>query len=346
LSGQNLARALAEPLGDLLAIVALLQRQTLSPSAQGQVRAIVQNAERLQRLVQGASQDDRANTAPSIVSVAALCEALETDWRRRGGDQNLIVTCHAPADLHLLADDEGLSRVIGELVETALDARAWGVVEFELTAALEPDGVQVSGRLSAPGVLADDTLAQTRCAAALADLNGALEWTFRAGGGLFVAFAFKAERADPERPAVLEAADEALLPPRTHLLIVDDNATNRIVAAALCEMFGCSAETVEDGVEAVEAARERPFDLILMDIRMPRMDGLEATRAIRALPGAAADTPIVALTANADPDQVAAYLAAGMQAVVDKPIKPEALLMTLQRVLCGDVQEARRAAVA
>jgi CheY-like chemotaxis protein len=111
-------------------------------------------------------------------------------------------------------------------------------------------------------------------------------------------------------------------------------------------MFGCSTETAEDGLEAVAAARERPFDLILMDIKMPRMDGLEATRAIRALPGAAAATPIVALTANGDPEQVASYLAAGMQAVVDKPIKPELLLNTLQRVLSGEAQETQRTTAA
>jgi CheY-like chemotaxis protein len=86
-----------------------------------------------------------------------------------------------------------------------------------------------------------------------------------------------------------------------HILIVDDNATNRMVAEALCEMFDCTSEQVVDGVEAVEAAKSGRFDLILMDIKMPRMDGVTATRAIRELPGRPASTPIVALTANADP---------------------------------------------
>jgi CheY-like chemotaxis protein len=67
---------------------------------------------------------------------------------------------------------------------------------------------------------------------------------------------------------------------------------------------------------------------------MPRMDGMEATRAIRALPAPAGQIPIIALTANADPDAVQTYLACGMQAVVDKPIKPQQLLTTLQWVLC------------
>jgi CheY-like chemotaxis protein len=68
-----------------------------------------------------------------------------------------------------------------------------------------------------------------------------------------------------------------------------------------------------------------------MDIRMPRMDGVEATKAIRALPGAAGRVPIIALTANADPDDAADYLAAGMDGVVEKPMKPEHLLAVLQQ---------------
>ena len=119
------------------------------------------------------------------------------------------------------------------------------------------------------------------------------------------------------------------------MLVVDDNATNRMVAQALCEMFDCTCEAASDGLEAVEAARAGRFDLILMDIKMPRMDGVTAARAIRALPGEAGETPIVALTANADPDDAAEYLAAGMDGVVEKPMKPEHLLAVLQQALGG-----------
>lgn len=68
---------------------------------------------------------------------------------------------------------------------------------------------------------------------------------------------------------------------------------------------------------------------------MPRMDGVAATRAIRALPGPVSGTPIIALTANADPDDAAGYLAAGMNGVVEKPMKPEHLLAALQQALEG-----------
>jgi CheY-like chemotaxis protein len=117
------------------------------------------------------------------------------------------------------------------------------------------------------------------------------------------------------------------------VLVVDDNATNRMVAEALCEMFDCTSETAEDGMEAVEAARTGRFDLILMDIKMPRMDGIAAARAIRSLEGPEAMTPIVALTANVDPEDARSYMAAGMCCVVEKPIKPDRLLQAINTAL-------------
>lgn len=75
------------------------------------------------------------------------------------------------------------------------------------------------------------------------------------------------------------------------------------------------------------------FDLVLMDVKMPVMDGVAATRAIRALGGAMARLPILALTANADPRDEVEYLAAGMDGVAQKPIHPDALLNAIRRVL-------------
>jgi CheY-like chemotaxis protein len=117
------------------------------------------------------------------------------------------------------------------------------------------------------------------------------------------------------------------------VLIADDNATNRMVAETLCSMFECTSQSVIDGAEAVDAMRTGAFDLVLMDIKMPQMDGLEATRHIRALEGPASGAPIVALTANADPWDAAEYLEAGMDAVVEKPIKPAALLAAMSAAL-------------
>jgi CheY-like chemotaxis protein len=148
-----------------------------------------------------------------------------------------------------------------------------------------------------------------------------------------------------DHPSNVSALADLELTSNPHILIVDDNATNRIVAQALCEMFGCSSETAEDGLAALEAVQARPFDLILMDIKMPRMDGVQATHAIRALTGPARNVPIVALTANADPDDAKHYLSIGMAAVVEKPIKPERLRMAMSAALTAEAADVPKAKV-
>ncbi len=150
-------------------------------------------------------------------------------------------------------------------------------------------------------------------------------------GSLFV---FEVNLPGTEDPAAQPAQPVTVTDTTTaHVLIADDNAANRLVAETLCGMFDCTCESVENGAEAVRLAGTGRFDMVLMDIKMPVMDGLEATRHIRALSAACAALPIIALTANADPRDAQAYLAGGMDAVVEKPIKPEALLAAMRRVL-------------
>ena len=132
-----------------------------------------------------------------------------------------------------------------------------------------------------------------------------------------------APRTAPVQAA--EAADEPWLD-GLRVLVVEDNATNRMIATKLLENLGAAVETAADGLLGVEAASRGTFDLILMDVQMPGMDGLEAARRIRALGGAPAAIPIVALTANVLAHQRRAYLEAGMDGVVGKPISPAALL--------------------
>ncbi|MFY8209851.1 MAG: ATP-binding protein [Caulobacter sp.] len=116
------------------------------------------------------------------------------------------------------------------------------------------------------------------------------------------------------------------------LLLVEDNAVNRELICAMLEPFGVAIETANDGVAGVEAMRQGQYDLVLMDVQMPVMDGLTATREIRALEGArGASTPIIAMTANVLPEQVANCLAAGMDDHLGKPISPAKLLEAVAR---------------
>jgi len=109
-------------------------------------------------------------------------------------------------------------------------------------------------------------------------------------------------------------------------LYVDDNESNRALVQAMFATLGFICETAVDGRAGVEAAKSGDWDVILMDIQMPVMDGVTATRIIRALEGAAASTPIIALTANTLPDQIQTYVEAGMDDCVAKPINMVELL--------------------
>lgn len=124
---------------------------------------------------------------------------------------------------------------------------------------------------------------------------------------------------------------------RVRILLVEDNAINMEIAVMILGQFGFMVETAENGkiaVERVEAAEPGYYDLLLMDIQMPVMDGYEATRAIRALPDAAkAAVPIVAMTANAFAEDVRAAEEAGMQGHVAKPIDITKLMETITGVL-------------
>ena len=116
------------------------------------------------------------------------------------------------------------------------------------------------------------------------------------------------------------------------LLLVEDNAVNRELVRTMLEPFAIGVETANDGAAGVEAVRGGGYDLVLMDVQMPGMDGLTATRHIRAMSNpAAARTPIVAMTANVLPEQVASCLAAGMDDHLGKPISPIKLLEAVAR---------------
>jgi PAS domain S-box-containing protein len=116
------------------------------------------------------------------------------------------------------------------------------------------------------------------------------------------------------------------------ILAAEDNPMNQLVLSTLLGALGVSPVIVGDGAEAVEAWRRSPWDLILMDVQMPVMDGLDATRAIRAAERAEgrAPTPIIALTANAMQHQMEDYRACGMDATVSKPVQVSALLAAIQ----------------
>lgn len=115
------------------------------------------------------------------------------------------------------------------------------------------------------------------------------------------------------------------------ILLAEDSPTNRMVASALLRRVGYRVDWVMDGAEALDSVRRLPYDLVLMDVSMPNMDGVEATKAIRALPGEESQVPIVALTAHAMPGDRERFLQSGMDAYLTKPLQTRELIDTIVR---------------
>jgi CheY-like chemotaxis protein len=168
---------------------------------------------------------------------------------------------------------------------------------------------------------------------------GSAEWV----SGSAFHFHIKLVAARPAVPAGAGKPEPLTAPPRAlRILLAEDNAVNRRLAQLLLEKQGHFVVCAENGRVAVRLYDSEPFDLILMDVQMPEMDGLEATTAIRKLEETGSRRiPIVALTAHAMRSDRERCLAAGMDAYITKPIHPKELYQTIQELAA--IPEAPRA---
>ena len=161
-------------------------------------------------------------------------------------------------------------------------------------------------------------------------MRGEIGVESRPGAGSTFTVSLELERARAPLVADAEPLAPSLTPRR--ILLAEDNAVNREVALGLLRRDGHAVTVVTNGAEAVAAARQGGFDVILMDVHMPGTDGMEATRRIRALPGAAGRVPIVGLSASVMKDEIDLCFEAGMDQFLAKPIDPPALIRLLARL--------------
>ncbi len=160
------------------------------------------------------------------------------------------------------------------------------------------------------------------------------------GSTFRVLLALPVSQTKARAEALRSAPASANAAPRLHILVAEDDAVNQILIQALLEKLGHACDIVGDGRQAVAQVQRERYDLVLMDVQMPEMDGPQATRAIRLLAGTVAQIPIVAVTANAmlaDRDE---YMRAGMDDYVSKPIDPAVLNHTINMVLARSTAQA------
>ena len=145
---------------------------------------------------------------------------------------------------------------------------------------------------------------------------------------------FGTQGASPHRETPSSTGADAYLNfSGVRVLVAEDNQINLRLASLMLERLGCRADVAANGLEAVQAVRRQPYDIILMDVQMPEMDGVEATRAIRALPGLGVPPYIIAVTANVLHEDRQSYVEAGMNDFLGKPYTPAELKATLVRAL-------------
>lgn len=350
------------PLNGVLGVAALMERELTQESMRPYARTILDSGQSLLRLLTDALDMSRAEaglmafeTAP--VHLDAVAADLKALWSPRAQEKNLTLTVtHDTAGYDWVAGDEmRLKQLFNNLIGNALKFTPSGEVAIHIASSGLNGAIAIAATVddSGPGVPEDATgsifdpfntghagregagagLGLAICRQIVELMDGRIAVDRSPLGGARFRFTLTLPGASREMRAANQQMAEPTPHETLHVLIVDDNATNRFVAGKVLELFGCSSEAVENGREAVERVQAGAFDLVLMDIKMPVMNGVEATRAIRSLSGPVSGIPILALTANADPRDEAEYLAAGMDGVAQKPIRPDALLNAIRLVM-------------
>lgn len=285
--------------------------------------------------------------------------------RPQAASKNLVLVLQADPALpsRVIGDPHRLRQVLFNLTGNAVKFTAAGKVTLRVAAEQADNGWRLRFAVSDTGIgIASEAIGQlfqeftqsdgsiTRrfggtglglaiCRRLVTAMGGAIDVESTPGAGSTFRFDILVGRQDD-----VERNAESVLPDATDLqqalsarcpivLLAEDARVNRLVATRLLERLGCRVRQAENGVQAVQAVIDGGIDLVLMDIMMPEMDGLAATRAIRNLPAPSAALPIIGLSANAFRSDADAGRAAGMNAFLTKPIDSERLAAAIVRAL-------------
>lgn len=344
----QMSQAIRTPFHGLIGTLSLLQESRLdarqqellhqADDAASQLLALINDILDLARLDAGALR-----LLPQPVDPRVLVQAVEHPARAQASAKGLALRMHVDAQLpsRVLLDGARVRQILHNLLGQAIRDTAIGSIDlrvgldpqtpvlvFEIAdtgAAIDaaelqslfdpagPAGATRSRRLAGPALEIARKLARL--------MGGDLEARSTPGEGNTYMLRLPFASAIEVPPTAEGAAEASRAAPRAlQILVAEDHPVNRRYFASLLELLGHRAIFVDDGWQAVEAVQARSFDLVLMDVHMPVMDGIVATRTIRALEGHDASLPIVALTADDQAETRERCLVAGMQEVLTKPV--------------------------
>jgi PAS domain S-box-containing protein len=350
------------PLNGMLGTLELLDTVHLTDKQKRYVEIIRASGNLLLHHVNDVLQISRADAGKlGVVSEPFALSALVTELveSQRGSAEHrgdtLVTRLGAGADGWVSGDPTRIRQVLLNLLGNAIKFTRNGAIEVAVERIAEADAVEFRVSDTGIGVPAAD---RERIFEDFVTLD--TSYARSAGGtGLGLAIARRLVRAMGGEIGVDESPDGGAsfffripLPPaemagagsgsdeadaaaptsgRRRILVVEDNSINRIVVREMLEREGHEVEEAHDGQEGVAMATRRTYDLVLMDISMPVLDGVEATRMIRAAEGAHRHVPIVALTAHALPEEMDRFRAAGLDDILVKPISRATLASVLER---------------
>ncbi len=251
----------------------------------------------------------------------------------------------------MLAEDTDHAVTALEMMRAAAtDGHAYDIVVLDLNMP-DVDGLELARTITADPLIAGARMFMLSSSgrvpadvAAAAGLTGTLTKPVRSSE-LFNCLVGGLTMTPTNDPASADRAHGAETPRRGHVLLVEDNATNRLVATRMLAKLGYDADVAEHGGEALDATATKAYDAVLMDCQMPEMDGYQATAAIRRRDEGGRRVPIIAMTAAAMEGDREACIAAGMDDYVAKPVRLETLAATLERWIVAPVEESDPPAV-
>ncbi|WP_372784236.1 response regulator [Phenylobacterium sp.] len=370
----NMSHEMRTPLNGVAGMAEALGRTRLDASQSALVSVIRASAATMDSLIGDLltlSRGHQALARPQDQTVFHLGDAMRAfaaDYRASAKIKGLTLhaAIAADAEVQVIGDKAKLDQLLACLLSNAVKFTDRGDIRLKLTTLaahryrIEVTDTGVGFHADRQAAMfetfsqADEGATRRHGGAGLglalarqltADLGGQLSCDSRPGEGSTFTFDLDLPTVGAERPAMAEdpldeLTDEAPL----RVLVVDDNATNRKVLELILEALGVEWVSVEDGQQAVDAVGLQDFAAILMDIQMPVMDGLTATREIRRLEREAGrlDTPVIIVSANGEPKHVQAGRAAGAQMHLTKPVSAQTLADALNDVLA----EAAKAAEA